>query len=55
MVREFICVEFSSKNVILNVLMFTDRIGLSILVGDVLVGGGGLAIRVLWGMWSTTG
>ena len=47
--------EFSSKNVILNFSMFSGGIGLSILVGDVLVEGGGLAMRVLWGICSTTG
>ena len=36
-------------------LMFSGGIGFSILVGDVFVGGGGLAIRVLWGICSTTG
>ena len=55
MVRAFICVEFSSKNAMLNFSMFSGGIGLSILVGEVLVVGEGLAIRVLWGICSTTG
>ena len=54
MVRVFICAEFSSKNVMLNFLMFSGGIGFSILVGDVFVGDGDLAIRVLWGICSTT-
>ena len=55
MVRAFICAEFSSKNVMLNFLMFSSGNGFSILVDDVFVGGGGLAIRVLWGICSVTG
>ena len=55
MVNVFICAEFSSKNVMLNFLMFYGGIGFNILVGDVFVGGGGLAIRVLWGICSRTG
>ena len=54
-VRVFICVEFSSKNVVLNLSMFSGGIGFSILVGEVFVGGGGLAISVLCGICSTTG
>jgi hypothetical protein len=54
-VRAFICVKFSSKNVMLNFTMFSGGIGFSILVGDVFVGGGDLAIRLLWGICSTTG
>ena len=55
MVRQFICAAFSSKNVMLNFSMFSGGMGFSILVGDVLVDGGGLAIRVLWGICSATG
>ncbi len=55
MVRFFICAEFSSKNVMLNFSMFSGGMGLSILVGGVFVGSGGLAIRVLWGICSVTG
>ena len=47
--------EFSSKNVMLNFSIFSGGIGFSILIGDVLVDGGGLAIRVLWGICSVTG
>ena len=39
----------------LNFSMFSGGIGFNILVGDVFVRGGGLAIRVLWGICSTTG
>ena len=38
MVRVFIWAEFSSKNVMLNFLIFSGGIGFSILVGDVFVG-----------------
>ena len=38
MVKAFICVEFSSKNVMLNFSMFSGGIGLSIRVGEVFVG-----------------
>ena len=55
MVRTFICVEFSSKNIMLKFSMFFVGIGFSILVGDVFVEGGGLAIRVFWGICSITG
>ena len=54
-VRTFIYTEFFSKNVMLNFSIFSGGIGFSILVGDVFVGGGGLAIRVLWGTCNTTG
>ena len=54
-VRAFICVEFSSKNVMLNFSMFSGGIGFSILVVEVFVGGRGLAISVLRGICSTTG
>ena len=54
-VRTFICAEFSPKNVMLNFSMFSGSIRFSILVGDMFVRGGGLAIRVLWGICSTTG
>ena len=47
MVRAFICVEFSSKNVMLNFSIFSGGIGFRILVCDVFVGSRGLAIRVL--------
>ena len=39
----------------LKFLIFSGDIGFSIIIGDVFVGGGGLAIRVLWGTYSTTG
>ena len=55
MVRVLIWAEFSSKNVMLNFSIFSGGIGFSILVGDVFVVGGVLAIRVLWGMCSVTG
>ena len=47
MVRALICAEFSSKKVMLNFSMFSGGIGLNILICDVFVGGGGLAMRVL--------
>ena len=47
--------EFSSKNVMLNFSIFSGGMGFSILTGGVFVGGGGLAMRVLWGTCSTTG
>ena len=55
MVRDFICTTFSSKNVVLNFLMFSGGIGFNILVGGVFVGDGGLAISVLCGICSVTG
>ena len=55
MVRAFICAEFSSKNVVLSFMMFSGGIGFSILVGELFVGRGGLAISVLCGICSTTG
>ena len=55
MVRVFICAKFSSKKVMLNFSVFSGGIGFSILIGDVFVESGGLAIRVLWGIWSITG
>ena len=48
-------VEFSSKNVILNISRFSGGMGFSILVDEVLVEGGGLAISVLCGMCKVTG
>ena len=54
-VMTFICAEFSPNNVILNFSMFSGSIGFSILVGDMFVRDGGLAIRVLWEICSTTG
>ena len=53
--RVFICVEFSSKNVMLNFLRFSGGMGLRILSGEGLCGDGDLAIRVLGGMCSMTG
>ena len=48
-------VEFSSKNVMLNFSRFSGGIGFSILVGEVFVEGGVLAISVLCGMCNVTG
>jgi len=48
-------VEFSSKNVMLNFSRISGGIGFSILVGEVFVEGGGLAISVLCGMCNMTG
>ena len=45
----FICVEFSSKNIMLNFSRFSGGTGFSILVGGEFVGGGGLAISVCVG------
>ena len=55
MVSSINCVEFSSKNVMLNFSRFSGGIGFSILFGDVFAGGGGLAISVLYGMCKVTG
>ena len=55
MVSAFNCVEFSSKNVMLNFSRFSGGIGFSILVGEVFVGGGGLAISVLCEMCNMIG
>ena len=50
-VRASICAEFSSKNVMLNFLMFSGGIGFSILVGGVFVEGGGSGYKyVVWDM-----
>ena len=42
-VRASTCAKFSSKNVMLNFLMFSGGIGFSSLVGGVFVEG--------WGVW----
>ena len=55
MVSAFICVECFSKNVMLNISMFFAGMGLSILIGGVLLGSEGLAISVLGGIYSTMG
>ena len=55
MVSAFSCVEFSSKNVMLNLSRFSGGIGFRILVGEVFVEGRDMAISVLCGMCSITG
>ena len=55
MVSAFGCVEFFSKNVMLNFSRFSGGIGFRILVGEVFVGGRDLAISVLCGMCNITG
>ena len=55
MVSTFSCVEFSSKNVMLNFSRFSGGIGFRILVSEVFVGGRDLAINVLCEMCSITG
>ena len=55
MVSVLICVEFSSKNVVLKFSRFYGGIGFSILAGEVFVGSGSLAISVLCGICSMTG
>ena len=54
MVSIFNYIEFSSKNVMLNFSRFSGGIGFSILIGEVFVGGGGLAVSVLCGMCNLT-
>ena len=51
----FICVDFSSKNVTLNFSRFSGGIGFSILICEVFMGDGGLAISVLCGICNMTG
>lgn len=51
----FICVEFSSKNVMLNFSRFSGGMELKILSGEELCRGEDLAINVLGGMCSMTG
>ena len=55
MVSSFSCVEFFSKNTMLNFSRFSGGIGFSILFGDMFVGGGGLAISVLCRMCKVIG
>jgi hypothetical protein len=55
LVSSFSCVEFASKNYILKFSKFSSGIGLTILVGVVLVGGGGLPMSMFWGMCKETG
>ena len=55
LVRSFICVEFASKNSILNCSKFYGGIGFSILVVEIYAGGGGLAMSMFWGMCRVTG
>ena len=51
----FICVEFSPKNMMLNLLRFSGGMGLRILSGEELCGDEDLAINMLGGMCSMTG
>ena len=53
--RVLICIEFSSKNVVLNFSMFSGGIGFGILVDEVFWRGGALAISVLCGMCNIIG
>ena len=55
LVRSFICMEFASKNSILNCSKFSGGIGFSILVKEIYAGGGGLAMSMFWGMCRVTG
>ena len=55
LVSSFSCVEFASKNFILNCSKFSSRIGFSIQVGVIYAGGGGLAMSMFWGMCKVTG
>jgi hypothetical protein len=48
------CVEFASKNYVLNFSKFSGGIEFSILVDIVFAGGCGLAMSMFWGMCKVT-
>ena len=54
-VSALICMEFASKNSILNFSKFSGGIGFSILVCVLFTGGGGLAMSVFCGICRVTG
>ena len=54
LVSSLSCVEFASKNSILNVSKFFGGIGFNILIGVIFMGGGGLAMSMFWGMCRVT-
>ena len=55
LVNSFICIEFFSKNSILNFSKFSGGIGFKILIVGVVIGAGDLAINRFCGMCKVTG